>query len=217
MPSEVGAPAHQAAEDVLDPCSERDDGLDVRGRAGTQGASDLDGRTRLTALREGDGVSAALVREGLPSRTLGGIERARAGALARLLAQVGIRDARVRDELHQLESELVGKELVMRQTRLPTPTGSRSSPGWPIRPRSRSDRARSRIPLPKTAPAPDPGPTSQSERSGLSPAVRSRASPRYLLRRVPGSTDRRWPPGSAPLVWLRGAPRRRERPGETSG
>ena len=110
--------ANQPTEHVFDPHPERDHGLDVRGRARAEGTGDLDGRAGLTALRERDGVGATLVREGLPSRTLGGVERTRAGALARLLAQMGIRDARTRDELHQLESELVRDEFVMRQTGL---------------------------------------------------------------------------------------------------
>ncbi|MEO8178605.1 MAG: ATP-binding cassette domain-containing protein [Deltaproteobacteria bacterium] len=76
-------------------------------------ASDFDGCAGLTALGESDGVGAALIRQGLARRAFGGVERTRAGALARLLAQVRIRDASARDELDQLESELVGDELVM--------------------------------------------------------------------------------------------------------
>jgi hypothetical protein len=70
-------------------------------------------------------VGATLVRERLPSRTFGGVERARAGALARLLAHVGVRDASAREELHQLESERVGDEFVMGCGRAGTVPGPR--------------------------------------------------------------------------------------------
>ena len=60
-----------------------------------------------------DGVSAALVRERLPRRTFGGVERRARGAFASLRPQLRFADARARYQLHQLQGELVGDEFVM--------------------------------------------------------------------------------------------------------
>ena len=84
---------HSSVQHVLHSHAQGDDRLDVGGRTSAQGTRDLDGRTSLAALRERDAIGATLVRDGLPSRTVGGVERARAGDLPRLLTQVGIRNA----------------------------------------------------------------------------------------------------------------------------
>ena len=81
--------------------------------AGAQGTGDFDGRAAFTALSQRDGIGAALVRERLPRRPLGGVERRARGALASLRPELRFADARAGDQFHQLQRELVGDEFVM--------------------------------------------------------------------------------------------------------
>ena|SRR5262252_8001867 len=56
------------------------------------------------------------------------LERRRCGALASLLAQSGVADARASDQLHELQRQLVGDELVVRK-RGPGLVGAHTLPG----------------------------------------------------------------------------------------
>ena len=117
--SEPAKPARrltdEPAEDVLQPNSECEHDANVIPGASAERAGYLDRRARLAALSERDGVGATLVRQTLASRALGRIERGARGALARLLPQLRVPDARAADQLHELESELISDELVMRK------------------------------------------------------------------------------------------------------
>lgn len=105
--------AHQATEHVFEPNPECEDCSDIRRRAGAQRAGDLDGGAGFTAFCERDGVGPGFVSASLPRCTFGAIESGGSGAFSGLLPELRFSDANPSDQLHQLQCELVGDELVM--------------------------------------------------------------------------------------------------------
>jgi uncharacterized protein (DUF849 family) len=87
--------------------------LHVSRRASAQSARNFNSRTRFTAFRQRDGVSASLVSERLPGCALSAVQRCARGTLSGLLPELRVADANASNELHQFQRELVSDELVV--------------------------------------------------------------------------------------------------------
>jgi hypothetical protein len=107
--------AHQTTEYVFYANAECQHGCDMCWRASAQGAGNFYGGAGFTALGECNGVGSSLVGASLPRGAFGGVEGCRSRTLSGLLPELRVADAGLSNELHQLESELIGNELMMRR------------------------------------------------------------------------------------------------------
>jgi hypothetical protein len=116
LASTCGALPNQPAQDILDSHAESEDGLHVSWRACAQRPSYFDGRASFTALGESDSKRTTLICERLPRGAFRAVERTTGGTLSCLLPQLRICDPHLANQLHQLESQRICDEPMVRET-----------------------------------------------------------------------------------------------------